>query len=282
LVTALLLSRTVTSPTAGDTGDALAQCRGLWLAGLAVIAVATLGRAWLQVDGFRDPADPFWPMAGRVLGDTTWGRGFMLQLAGLAFSLAGARAGRGGRWRPGAIAGIGAACLMAAPSWQGHAAGGERLVLLAMLADALHTASFAAWIGTLTGIWLVFLAASGARPTADDQATTLRLLVARFSPVALACGVVLATTGSAAAVLHLTAVADLWTSAWGRWLLAKLVAVAAVAAAGAYNWRIVTPRLAAPGGAALMRAGIRRELLLATAALVITAVLTGTGTPGSE
>ena len=282
VVTATLLLRDAIPSSKPESGDANKRCRRLWLVGLALVAFATVVRAWLQVDGLRDPADPFWPMALRVLVGTSWGKGFGLQLAGIGLSIAGARAGGSPRWRPGVFAKTGAICLVAAPAWQGHAAGADHFVPLVMLADAVHTASFAAWIGTLMGVWLVFLVDGSERSPAGSDAEALPLLIARFSPLAISCGVMLASTGAAAGLLHLTAVADLWSSGWGRLLVAKLAAVAALAAAGAYNWRIVTPRLRRGEGQAMLRRGIRRELLFATVTLIVTAILTGTGTPGSE
>ncbi|MEP7344489.1 MAG: CopD family protein [Gemmatimonadaceae bacterium] len=283
-VTAWLLSRVAEADASLERVRSVGQrtCRGLWLASLALIGLVTLGRAWLQVAAFRDSVDPFWPMARRVLGSTSWGDGFVLQLSGLLLSLVGARFSHDGRWRPGVVAGIGAICLIAAPAWQGHAAGVERLVPLSMLADIMHTAAFTVWIGTLGGIWLTFLAGRDPSPSADDRAAITRTLVVRFSPLALTCGTVLVLTGVAAALLHLTEVADLWGSAWGRWFLAKLVAVVGVLGAGGYNWRFVTPRLGSREGHGLLRAGIRRELIFASLALLLTAILTGTGTPGSE
>ncbi len=285
LVTAFLLSRVGDVGSASlprERADAQLGCRRFWLTGLVVIGIVTLVRAWLQVDGFRDPTDPFWPLARRVLGETSWGYGFWLQLSGLALSWTGAGLGVERGWRPGFLTVIGATGLIVAPAWQGHAAGIERLVALSIGADAIHTAAFAAWIGTLAGIWLTFLGGSGGDPNAENRAAITRTLIVRFSPLALTCGVVLALTGTIAALLHLTAVADLWGSVWGRWLIAKLAAVAAVTGAGAYNWRIVTPRLRTSGGLGLLRAGIRRELVFATVVLILTAILTGTGTPGSE
>lgn len=276
------LLRRAAGPGAADVArQELNRVRVFWLTGVAMVAAVSLVRGWMQVEGFRDPGDPFWSIARRVLAGTSWGRGGVLQLVGVFLSLVGARATARDAWRPGLPVLCGAVCLIAAPAWQGHAASADRLPLVVLLADILHTAAYAAWIGTLASLWFVLRMGRVARASGALH-PLMAPLIARFSPLALACGATLAVTGASAALLHLTEVGDLWTSTWGRWLLAKLVAVAGVASAGAYNWRVVTPMLPTPAGATLLQAGLRRELLFATATLIVTAALTGTAPPGSE
>jgi len=283
-VSTAVLLRSGASPGAAQEGawrQAQQVARRVWLGGVVLLLVVTLVRAWMQVDAFRDAGDSFWSMAPSVLGSTSWGRGLQLQLLGVVVSMFAARPADGG-WRPGAFAYIGGLLLVAAPAWQGHAASVDPHLGWSMLADTLHTLAFATWIGTLLSIWWAFLRGRLIEAPDDDRDATLRALVDRFSPVALSCGATLVVTGSVAAWLHLTDLNDLWTTNWGRLLLAKLLAVGAVAAGGAYNWRVVTPQLGTTRGARLLRIGARNELLLATIVLILTSILTGTGTPGSD
>ena len=102
----------------------------------------------------------------------------------------------------------------------------------------------------------------------------------RFSPLAVAAVVTLAGSGVLTAVLYLDALAELWTTAWGRTLALKVGLFAATGAVGAYNWRRLTPRLGdAPGTAALLRSA-RLELALAIVLLAVTAVLVHLAMPG--
>lgn len=56
-------------------------------------------------------------------------------------------------------------------------------------------------------------------------------------------GVVLAAAGVALATVRLEDVAELWTSSYGRVLLAKIVAVGVVGGLGVYNHFVVVPVL---------------------------------------
>jgi hypothetical protein len=132
------------------------------------------------------------------------------------------------------------------------------------------------WIGTL-----VLVAAAGfpaARQLASRGAG-VRALVAAFSPVALVCASVLALTGAASAWLELGSIGALWNTPYGTALLVKLGLVALVLAAGAFNWRVATPRLLEEGGVGGMRRAIAVELTLAAAVLGATAVLVATPPP---
>ena len=66
-------------------------------------------------------------------------------------------------------------------------------------------------------------------------------MVNAFSPLALLSVAVLLVTGAFAAWEQLGSLAALFTSRYGRTLLVKLGAVAAVAASGALNWRVLRP-----------------------------------------
>ena len=85
--------------------------------------------------------------------------------------------------------------------------------------------------------------------------------------------------GVLSAVLHLTTLADLWTTPYGRTLLLKLGTVGCVVLVGAYNWRRLTPMLGGPESPRHLRRSAALELLVAAAVLAVTAVLVGTATP---
>jgi putative copper export protein len=108
----------------------------------------------------------------------------------------------------------------------------------------------------------------------------LASLVNAFSPFALLGAGLIVASGATTAALYLHAVSDLWTSAYGRAILAKVLLVGAVAAAGFVNWQHIRPRLSDPATAVVLRRSATVELLLAAAVLIVTAVLVGLPQPG--
>jgi putative copper export protein len=91
---------------------------------------------------------------------------------------------------------------------------------------------------------------------------------------------VVAATGVVNALFHVTAPAQLWTTAYGQFLLAKLALLSVVAATGFYNWRRVRPLLGDEAGALRLRRSARVELLVGGAAILVTAILVALPTPG--
>lgn len=144
------------------------------------------------------------------------------------------------------------------------------------IAQTVHGIGAGLWVGTLA----VVVAVSFRLVRHPGGHARVSELVGRFSPLAVAAVVTLAGSGVLTAVLYLDALAELWTTAWGRTLALKVGLFAATGAVGAYNWRRLTPRLGdAPGTAALLRSA-RLELALAIVLLAVTAVLVHLAMPG--
>lgn len=126
---------------------------------------------------------------------------------------------------------------------------------------ALHFTAVVLWIGGL--LILAVLAALGAARREQDDAEDSDLAAdwarvwMRFSQVALWSVGILVVTGSWMAWMHVGSPAQLFTTSYGRLLLAKLVVVASLLCAGAYNARVLLPRLAAARAAGDERA-VRR------------------------
>jgi putative copper export protein len=122
------------------------------------------------------------------------------------------------------------------------------------------------------------------RVEAAERPPLLRALVADFSRRALLFGPLAIGLGVWLAVrylgwswpLHLTG------SDYGIALAVKLAALVAVATMGAWNWRVVRPALARPGGEARLRRSARLELLFGALLLAATAVLVALPFPGEE
>jgi putative copper export protein len=139
-----------------------------------------------------------------------------------------------------------------------------------------HLFGAAVWLGTLG---VLALAVFPSLTAADDRPALLAIL-RDFSVLARLGALVIVVSGVVASWTYLTSLSDLWRSDWGRLLAAKLLTFGGVAAAGFWNWRVITPRLLADVAAArALRRAVLLELILAGALLAITAVLVGSGTP---
>lgn len=223
-----------------------------------------------------------------MITSTTWGIGWLLQLAGVivaGIGLAGVRAVRnrpaGGAaphthafWR---VAGAGVVLLAFSPAFSGHAASVPKLRLLAILADGLHVLGASSWLGTLSVVLFAGVAAAASRGL-DVAGPFVRDLINSFSPVALVSAGLTATTGVFAAWLHVGTVPNLWGSRYGLILLLKLGILSIVALTGFYNWRVVKPRLGSADAALHLRRSASIEVAVALLVLLVTAVLVASPT----
>lgn len=251
-----------------------ARVRALLRATFVGLAVVAGWRLVQQSAAFADSPAAWSSMVTVVLFKMTWGTGWSIGVAGLLLAGAAAMLRLENR---AAIAALGAGALLLAvsPALMGHAIGAEQFTVQAVVADTMHVLAAGAWLGTLLAIAVATLASSQ-RPTPGSVVSALE----RFSPVALASALVVAFTGSFASWLHLQTLAALWTSVYGRTLLIKLAILGGVAALGAYNWRVATPRLRATGDVGAIRRSALIELALALALVGVTAVLVATPLPG--
>ena len=145
----------------------------------------------------------------------------------------------------------------------GHAATG-RWPAVAKIADGVHLASAALWVG---GLVIIALRARH-DSLRSDQA---RAFVNWFSQVALVCVALLAVTGAVQGVRQSgNSLSDFVASAYGRLLLAKVLVVLGIVAVARHSRRIVRRR-----GALAGRVGraVQFELALIVGVLAITAVL---------
>jgi len=253
------------------------RARSLFRLAAALTSLAIAARLVQQAAAFADtPAE--WPTTvSLVVTQTTWGIGWVVQA--LALPVAAFLEPGGGRHAPvrAWLLGLVLVALAATPALSGHAVGAPRLSSLAVVLDATHVLAASAWIGTLATLAIVALPL--ARRTGSEA--TLRLL-ARFSPIALTSAALLAATGLFASWLHLESIGALLKTEYGQMLLRKLVLLAGVVAAGAYNWKVATPRLAAGGDGAELRRSVAIELALAVAVVAMTAVLVATPLPAES
>lgn len=254
-----------------------------WALALVLVPVAAL---WALREG---PGG-----LGDLLGGTSLGNAWRLQLAGLAVTavavLVARRATGPGGLPDAPLAAVGLAfgpvAALYAISASGHAStGGDRTLNIGI--DLLHNVATAAWIGGLLGL-AVLVSPAVAALGADDRTRLAAAVVVRFSALALTAVAVLVVTGVYRALAEVSP-GDLLDTGYGRALLVKLGLFAVLLVGGAYNRMVVHPRLERAalgldpddrGGAAALRVSVRAELVAAGVLLVAVAVLVSLAPPG--
>lgn len=274
-----------------EAGSAIAALTGR-VERIGLGAALGLVLAWalafvVQVAAFRDPFVPLREDVAFLLRNTSWGGAWLVQgSAGVVLLLvflrfvrsrgaARRKTGESGRmgagWR--SVAGL-VLLLPLTQALSGHAMAETGVVrVVAVGADAVHGLAAGVWIGSLAVILLANWPAPLNRPLLTAQFRA-------FSPLAVLGVSLLVGAGGVLSFIHLPALADLWQTAYGRTLLAK-VAVAGVALALGYrNWRKGLPRIEETAGEA-ERVQVRAatEVAVALAVLGLTAFLTTLPTP---
>lgn len=264
---------------AGDVDRATGATARLGLAAGLALLLALAARLYWQTRSLLDPGEPVTAEFLELVLTSDWGRGWHLQLGAALLGSVGWAVALRSAWerRGAAVASAGAILVAIAAPFTGHAVALPEAGRLGPALDALHFAAGGVWLGTLGTIVLVALG-----PAGRLGATRVRDVIAAFSPVALVAGAVVSAAGLVLAWRYLGGLAALWSTGYGRTLLVKLGAVAAVAALGAYNWRVVLPRLRRDGDPALVRRTARFEALLGLLLLAITAVLVALPAPGEH
>ena len=171
------------------------------------------------------------------------------------------------------LAVAGAVGILAAFLFDGHTAVASPR-LLVVLADLVHVTAGAIWVGGV-----VMLAITLASRRQRGEPLRAGPMVVRFSSIAAAALIAVGVAGLTLAWSILDSIGELFTTPWGRSLIAKLILVGAAGAIGGYNHYIVLPRLSTSPddeqASHLLRRTARTESGFLIAALVITAILVG-------
>lgn len=253
----------VFSPSAW--GDVLGQSFGMGT--LLRLAGAGLVLAFLRIDldhtFVLDGAIGFDELSARDLALLDEPGGVATKLAPTAAPLVRLRV------EASPIAFVGAALLVASEAFLGHTATTQPR-LLVVASDAGHLVA-----GGLWAAGAVMLAVTISRRHRRGQPLDARLLATRFSVVAGWALAVVAVTGMALAWGILGEVDALWTTTFGKVLLVKVAVVAAIAAIGAYNHKVLVPALIDGGEHAdhQFRRTVTAEAALFGVVLALTAVL---------
>jgi putative copper export protein len=156
------------------------------------------------------------------------------------------------------------------PDWPAHVA-----------VDWLHLVLTSLWLG---GVGL--LAASAPLVLAERALVEpFSAALDRFSPLAMFCVLGLGVSGLIQSSLFLGGIEELWTTGYGRALLAKLALFAVLIAFGAFHQQAIAPRLRlwrlraarsdAEQAATLLRASLLAEAIVGAALLAAVAVMKG-------
>lgn len=179
-----------------------------------------------------------------------------------------------------------AAIGLALVAWSGHAAVGAEAGLNVVL-DAVHGLGSAAWIGGLVGI-LALLLPAGWRLEEPDRIRLLAAAVVRFSAIGLAAVSLLVITGIYRAIAEVGSFGDLFGSAYGWVLVAKVAVFAVMCAVAGYNRFVLHPRLeraglgledSDQGAAQRLASSVGAELALGVVVLVLVGFLIGLAPP---
>lgn len=265
-------------PNAPMLGPASHRAANVGFYAALVLAVVVLLRLVAQSYAMHAPASGFapalmWPMIGR----TTWGWGWLLQVLATAVAIAGFSAARRDTTRGWGIAGVGAVLGAFAPALSGHAASAPMLRPLAIFADGVHILGASGWLGSLL-VLLVAGIPAAMRLDPEDRGPAVADLVSVYSPTALVFAGVTAVAGIFSGWIHLGTIPALWQSDYGKTLLVKLGILGIVTATGAYNFLYVRPRLGRIEGVNNIRRSATIEVGVAVVVLLVTAVLVATPT----
>ena len=139
--------------------------------------------------------------------------------------------------------------------------------LLTAVIDLVHVFGAAVWLGGL--VCLVLLSR-----TRNSDANAFIAAVVKFSVVAaIALGAV-GVAGLGLTVTILDSFSELWSTAWGRLLIAKVMIVAVAATAGAFNHFVLIPKLRSQSAHDEARHSLVRTIKVEVAALGVAVVVT--------
>jgi putative copper resistance protein D len=229
------------------SGGSFSPARRRWLAAAAglglVITVAGVLSTGANMAGISLSAVDM-PSVEAVLGGTLFGTAAIVRTAALIVALGAAFLVRSPRAALSFLA-IAWGIAVATLAWNGHAVMDEGIAGWGHLgADLLHLWAAGLWAGALVGL-LLLLFRPGESMSAHHIATAQRALKG-FSVMGTVLVAVIVASGiiNALFLVGLNNIPALWTTLYGRVLLAKLAMFAIMLALAASNRFMLTPSLA--------------------------------------
>jgi copper transport protein len=250
--------------------DVAGPARVIWL-GAGLVALATIGELVLEV--------PY--LAGGGLGDiragdirevlaSRFGAAHLVRLGALAAAMVLLRPVIRGKGWGGDRALLGVLGAVAISTWSvsGHPSASP-VPMVTIVADMIHLASMSVWLGGLVML-MVFLL-----PRANE--TELGAIVPVWSRWAAYAVATLVLTGTAQALIEVGTVSALFSTTYGRLVIAKVGLVAAVVAVASFSRRLVgTVAAGTPTAAGTLRRFVIAETVVAALILGVTSVLVQT------
>jgi putative copper export protein len=245
------------------------------VAAVAAIASNAL-RLWLQSGSLHGP-EHMWEsqLLSSMILKTGWGKAWLAQTVASFGFLAAVLIKSRDRLESWFSAAAFAVIAASAPAFSGHAAAVQQMAIVPVLDDVVHVLTASAWLGTL-GVLLIAVVPHTLR--SENGFSTTSTLVRTFSPFALVMSGLAVFTGAMNAFVHIAAFKELWTTPYGRILALKIGLVLIAMTMGAYNWRVVKPRLGSESATAHFKRSATSEFAMAVIIILITAVLVGTPT----
>lgn len=238
-------------------------------AGLGLLALATLADLWLQVPYtaggglFEVTGEGF----GSVFG-STFGAAHLVRLgllAAAAFLLRPLLARPAGRTDAIILAVLGVTALLTWPL-AGHPAASPAPAV-SVVVDAVHLGSMAVWLGGLLMLALFLL-----RQADERELSAILPIWSRWAALAVSA---LLLAGTVQALIEVATPDALFSTTYGRLLLAKIGLFAIVIAVAAYSRQLVRRRVAAQRPVPVRRA-VLVELAVTAVVLAVSATLVQT------
>jgi copper resistance protein D len=169
--------------------------------------------------------------------------------------------------------------LVASLAWSGHGQTG-RFNPLHLSADVIHLLAASLWPAGLVPFGLLIAALRRRRD--DPHWTAISLVTRRFSAMCLISVSALTLSGLVSGCCLIGSARELFTSSYGKWLLAKIALFAMMVGLGAVNLLYVKPRLshnyavdsdAIEISIARLGRNVAREIVLGTAVIIIVGIL---------
>ena len=254
--------------------DDAARRFAIFVAWLALLTSAL--RLWLQC-GAMVGTDRMWHWDAirQIIFKTGWGKAWLAQtLAAFGFLVAAAikTEDRNESWYSAAAFAVIAA---ATPAFSGHAAAVQQMAIVPVLDDVAHVISASAWLGTLLFILVCGVPVAVRSGRGGERIATF---IHTFSPFAMTMGLIAMFTGAMNAFVQIASFGDLLHTHYGRILLIKIGLVIITATMGAYNWKVVRPRLGDEQTGEHFKKSATAELVVAAVIIAVTAILVGTPT----
>ncbi len=137
---------------------------------------------------------------------------------------------------------LGLALLIALTMSGSAAATSSNVLVYAVLVDWLHLLAASLWVGGILYVSLIYLPALKGN-TVLERAGSLVSLLPHYSPLVITGIIIMAVSGPFNAVVHLTSLNQLATTAYGRALIIKVLLVGVLLLTSAIYIGVLLPRL---------------------------------------